>query len=99
MLGGPCEGSRCRWASECLAVDRGVEEPPTHRGMTGELQVCEPVCMITECVRIGTSELVMERVSVDMGMCIKKARVRGTRYTGVGVHMCKDVERVCHRGR
>lgn len=34
-----------------------MEEPPTHRGMTGELQPCEPMCMITEWVHMGTSEL------------------------------------------
>lgn len=52
-----------------------------------------------EWVRTGTSELVRGRVSVDMGMCIKKARVKGSRHTCVAVHMCVNVGRVCRWGK
>lgn len=38
-------------------------------------------------------------MSVDMGMCIKKARVRGSSHTCMGVHMCMNVGRVCQWGK
>lgn len=53
----------------------GVDRAPH-----GELQVC-----------VGTSERVRGRVSVDMGMCVQKARVRGSGQVRVAgcAHPCK----------
>lgn len=53
----------------------------------GELQVCEPGHVIREQVCVGTSEWVRARC-LDVGMCVNKARVRGSGQGRVGVHTC-----------
>ena len=63
--------------------------------MVGELPVCEQVCKIGEWKYVGTSERGRGRVSVDMGMWVKKGEGEERQASMCGcAHECERREGV-----